>query len=244
MFAEGSRKKTKTKTKVTGSNSTIETLLPTETTVSLEHEYSLLRLLHHRNKNQHRVATWWKHLNTLKRDLTKLLAMNRCVSLTSRQSAVMLAYKIRHVDVTKCYRAFNGIVALGQFVTLGLTLLGMLARVNDCIGKMDGLEEYEMERKRQGMKTHKGEEDVLSMATVSDDLGEEIGEVVSTDIETLEKKRKSDLSLLEPEIKKKKKKLKSKTEAGVKPKSSDLTTTDKKKKKKKKTKSAIDDIFG
>ncbi|CEP23762.1 unnamed protein product [Cyberlindnera jadinii] len=99
-------------------------------TTELQHEFSLLRILYHRNKNQHRVTTWWKWLNSLKRTLTKVLC------LPDRLRLQPLVKKLKLHIIPGCYRAFNNIISLGQFVTLGLVLLGLLARINKCI---DGL---------------------------------------------------------------------------------------------------------
>lgn len=35
--------------------------------------HTLLRLIHHRNKNQHRKSKWWKWLSTLNRTVWKLV---------------------------------------------------------------------------------------------------------------------------------------------------------------------------
>lgn len=41
--------------------------------VQLRESAKILHLLFHRNKNQHRQATWWKWLSMLRRCLAKLI---------------------------------------------------------------------------------------------------------------------------------------------------------------------------
>lgn len=104
---------------------------------SLTTEYQLLHLVYHRNYNQHRVARWWRWFNELHRRVRRVLKLQydeQVKSLSAR--GLKLAAEIKyivHKVVKKCYWEFNGIIALGQFVPLGLTLLGMLARINSLL---------------------------------------------------------------------------------------------------------------
>jgi ribonuclease MRP protein subunit RMP1 len=182
--------------------------------VKLRHEYSLLRILHHRNKNQHHVAKWWRDLNTLKRLLTKLISMK---DLQSKQ-CYDLVYKLKKYTIPQCYRSFNNIVALGQFITLGLVLLGLLARINSCIDELG----VELKVKVQKQMIQRNE-------VVINDLGDDLGEAVEN-VESAPLAKSSMKSMNSEPIKTKKEKRRK-----------DSTEHTKKKKKKR---SAIDDIFG
>jgi len=205
-------------------------LIPKDSFASLEHEYGILRLIYHRNKNQHRVATWWKYLNSLKRYHTKLISLlhtyNRKNNDKIRTKILKVASHL-YFDICKgAYRAFNGIIALGQFITLGLTLIGVLGKIYNEVGKIEGLHVAKAKSINRREESKVGDVDDLNA-----DLGEEI---VIQDVKE-EKKRKS-VEPMDFGVKKKKKKI---TELSV-----SSFDKDKKKKKKKKNKSAIDDIFG
>lgn len=210
-------------------------LLPKDSLSSLEHEYGIIRLIHHRNRNQHRVTSWWKHLNSLKRNLTKLISL---LHTYFRKANDKIRHKVlevaRHLylHVSKAaYRAFNGIIALGQFIPLGLTLVGTLGKVYHEVGKIEGLKDIRVQR-FNGAPLENSD----NLGIDGEDLGADLGEEVVVDEIPDMKKRKS-FDNAEFVVKKKKK-----TE-GTKLKN-DSTRVGEKKKKKKKSKSAIDDIFG
>lgn len=94
--------------------------------LSLQNEYSILHLLYHRNKNQHRALCWWKYLNMMHRHLRSILKLHG-----SNSPEVVRAVQEfqRRKILDKSYWEFNSIVALGQFVALGMTLVGLVARV-------------------------------------------------------------------------------------------------------------------
>lgn len=100
-------------------------------TESLTTEYQLLHLVYHRNYNQHRVARWWRSFNELHRHVRRVLKL-----LSVKKSSPALSLEIKYIVnklIKKCYWEFNGIVALGQFVPLGLVLIGLLARINSLL---------------------------------------------------------------------------------------------------------------
>lgn len=93
-------------------------------------EFQILHLIYYRSINQHRVAVWWKYLEMLHRHLRKVV-----VDPTNQ-------YEIRYIKqrlLRKCYYEFNGIIALGQFINLGFTLVGLISRVGDLLDKMEDL---------------------------------------------------------------------------------------------------------
>ncbi|KAK8114996.1 hypothetical protein PG999_007065 [Apiospora kogelbergensis] len=118
----------------------------------------LLAGFNHRNKNQHRVATWWASFNMLRRHVTKWAdeldqqaksrppkKRKRIVSAqggddndtkkkTEDGPAEVRALWLRDVLVPKCYLAFSQLAADNQFAALGLVLTGALAQVyNACV---------------------------------------------------------------------------------------------------------------
>ncbi|GKZ58358.1 hypothetical protein AnigIFM49718_004176 [Aspergillus niger] len=98
--------------------------------------HSILHLIFHRNKNQHRGTKWWKWLSILKRVTLKLArSLDHQQSYGSVESS---ADQLRHHLLTyvmpKCYQAFSAVVADGQFSTLGTVLIATLARLAKATG--------------------------------------------------------------------------------------------------------------
>lgn len=94
---------------------------------ALQQEYAILHLVWHRNKNQHRALHWWRYFNMLHRHVRAIL--NAHLLRMPAQVATRIARLRRKKIMDKAYWEFNGIIALGQFVTLGLTLVGALAKI-------------------------------------------------------------------------------------------------------------------
>jgi ribonuclease MRP protein subunit RMP1 len=95
---------------------------------TLQLELSLLRILHHRNKNQHHLQPFFKHLSILKRILSLLL---------SHVESSYLLQRLRTIVVPKAWEEFSRVVARGEFVTLGLVLCGCVSRIGYCIGGIE-----------------------------------------------------------------------------------------------------------
>ncbi|QLQ82344.1 hypothetical protein HG537_0H01050 [Torulaspora globosa] len=100
--------------------------------LKLRKEFLLIHLVWHRNKNQHRGSVWWKRLNMLKRNCGQVLEILQKPSI-ERAGDVVKLYKLvndfNKRQLSKTYRDFNGVIGLGQFVTLGVTLIGLLSRI-------------------------------------------------------------------------------------------------------------------
>ena len=62
----------------------------------------ILTLLHHRNKNQHRQAHWWKWLSMLKRCLQKLAHELQIDNFDSTRSDQRIVY-MRDLLLPRCY---------------------------------------------------------------------------------------------------------------------------------------------
>ncbi|KAJ6023261.1 uncharacterized protein N7446_013620 [Penicillium canescens] len=82
--------------------------------------HSILHLIFHRNKNQHRGAKWWKWLSALKRATLDLARSGAQAHLA-------------HI-VPRCYVAFSTVVADNRFSSLGVVLLATLARLSKVTG--------------------------------------------------------------------------------------------------------------
>ena len=124
----------------------------------LTHLQSLIHLLHHRNKNQHRRSSWYKHLSLFRRHLNHLLSdYNTLLPATPpttnlerarlRTQTPALQARItkrlefwRDVVVGRWMRAFSQVVADGRFSVLGLVMLGCLSGVCGVVGVVEGLE--------------------------------------------------------------------------------------------------------
>ncbi|CCK67973.1 Rmp1p KNAG_0A02840 [Huiozyma naganishii CBS 8797] len=94
---------------------------------SLQQEYRLIQLVYHRNRNQHQSARWWNRFNMLKRNCDAVLR-----ELMRGDPHVVRMYRLLgslRKQLPQTYYAFNGVIALNQFVTLGVVLVGLLSRV-------------------------------------------------------------------------------------------------------------------
>lgn len=224
-------------------------ILSSEEVQKLENEYGILHLIYHRDHNQHHVAVWWKDLNQLHRCIRKILRKiyefeeTKKHVIKQRLHAETLALARSMIKTrlfTRCYYSFNGIIALGQFVTLGLTLVGSLSALYALTMKIRGLTDT---LASITLKTSLGNSKRISgvpETALDDDLGEEIlfeekptvvknqeGEAMRKPHEPAPKRKLDDIESIFGDKPKKKKKEKKE-----------------KKPKEKKKKSAIDDIFG
>ncbi|EDO15153.1 hypothetical protein Kpol_397p13 [Vanderwaltozyma polyspora DSM 70294] len=103
--------------------------------LKLHQEYRILHLLYHRNKNQHHVAIWWKRFNILKRSCGQVIEILQDKKIKGSKNWFKLYNLIENLinkQINKIYYDFNGIIALGQFVTLGVVLIGLLSRIYNC----------------------------------------------------------------------------------------------------------------
>ncbi|KFY35988.1 hypothetical protein V494_05419 [Pseudogymnoascus sp. VKM F-4513 (FW-928)] len=96
----------------------------------------LLHLTAHRNKNQHRIAKWWASFSMLRRQLGKLIAALENPDAAFRAKKIEIEKRVvflREEVVPRCYLAFSTVVADNQYASLGLMLMGCLARLNKLI---------------------------------------------------------------------------------------------------------------
>lgn len=122
----------------------------------LKNEYGILHLLYHRNKNQHRTLKWWKYFNIFHRKIRKIVKPLMDIEDSTDETKILVKRKIVLCEIkrlfgqkifTKAYFEYNGILALGQFVTLGLALIGNLSKLYCILRNVVGLEgSYEPER--------------------------------------------------------------------------------------------------
>lgn len=117
--------------------------------IQLREILNVLGLLHHRNKNQHRQAKWWKWLSMLKRCLEKL------TTDLEKSDAVRCTGRIRYMEYflfSRCYvsvklgiglltcfmlmgyRSFAQVIQDGQFASLGIVLVAQLAKIERLVG--------------------------------------------------------------------------------------------------------------
>lgn len=204
--------------------------------LELLNEFRLLHLIYHRNKNQHRVSIWWKQLNMLKRNsaqVLELLSKNHNRSLKN-QNDIRRLYRIIHDFISKhlhkAYYDFNGVITLGQFVTLGVVLVGLLSKTYSIYVKI--IDRYKITfdklgcigkniiRKKQFIMEEAYETQAIIETMNDEEIGQEIIDIPEERTLSLEK---SVQTYSIPGLKQSKVK---------------------KKKKAKKNKSAIDSIFG
>jgi ribonuclease MRP protein subunit RMP1 len=88
-------------------------------------ELSLLHVLHHRNRNQHHLQPFFKHLAVLKRTLSHLL---------EHIESEYLVQKLRTTVIPAFWEEVSRVVARGEFVALGLVLCASVARIGCSLG--------------------------------------------------------------------------------------------------------------
>ncbi|KAJ9643054.1 RNase MRP subunit [Coniosporium tulheliwenetii] len=108
--------------------------ISTEALNSLRRTRDLLHLLAHRNKNQHRRSTWWRHLSHFRSELRLLVGELEALSanLGDAKTREMVAARVgrwRDALVPRWYFAFSQLTAGTQFAAIGVALLAMLASV-------------------------------------------------------------------------------------------------------------------
>lgn len=221
----------------------------------LVNEYELLHLLYHRNRNQHGSAEWWNIFNIIHRQLRHILKLlvdlqnlKTKKTVADRKQRVYLAIKYLIIKkiFTRGYYQFNGIIALGQYITLGLALVGSLGKIHELLLEFEGVKEV----LRDGRQLVDNQQPVAgSLKGVVD--GDDLGEVV--DLQPEKRKHEHDevqepLYIYDTLPKTKKQKQK---ENPTKPKkthsgnsSLDDALGESSKKKPKEKKSSIRDIFG
>ncbi|GEQ72042.1 hypothetical protein JCM33374_g5728 [Metschnikowia sp. JCM 33374] len=233
------------------SSNTPSKILSSDLVQRLENEYRILHLIYHRNYNQHHVAVWWKDLNILHRNVRKILRKIYDFEVTKKHilkqrlhnEAVAIArFMVKKRIFSSCYYSFNGVVALGQFISLGLTLLASLSALHNLIMSIDGLAS-KLEATKMPSVAEKGvTSHASSVIPEDDDLGEEI---VFTEKPAPLRREKEDPILMNTPITVPKRKFEDIDSIfGEKPKKKKEKKEKKEKNKLKKKKSAIDDIFG
>ena len=108
-------------------NLTLEKLVPVQ---------QLLHLTVHRNKNQHRITKWWGNLQLLRRNIKKLVEMLESKEAEYRrgkEALLKMSNWMAAEIVPRTYLSFSAVVADNQYASLGLMLMGCLARVNACV---------------------------------------------------------------------------------------------------------------
>lgn len=215
--------------------------VPRDVLISLQQENRLILLLFHRNKNQHRVAKWWKQFSTLKRVVRKVLNILQNWHESRQNELYYILNKFFKVYAKKMYYEFNGVIALGQFPTLGVVLIGLLSRIYHlCKELILLIDKRLVEKIAQKENYSLGQENITTnieqLKKLATESNEELGEVI-TEAEIHDSKEPS-TTIESVDIT---------TDNIIQYKQSTDKKVDKPKKKKKKSKkpkSAIDSIFG
>lgn len=185
---------------------------------ALRSEAEILHLIYHRNKNQFRRTKWWTQFAILHRRCWKMI---RDLESGETEQFLGTVKFLKKKLIPSAYRSFHNVLAQGQFVTLGLAIITLLARINQLLQSSNLVEE----------NTNKAKPATL----VDDKMDLDVGEMLSREDfekEVVTKKRSRET-----------------TDAPATT-SSDVSSSSSKENKKKKSKkqkkgsSAIDDIFG
>ncbi|PSK56526.1 hypothetical protein B9Z65_6150 [Elsinoe australis] len=137
--------------------SPLKTRLTPPALATLTHLHTLLHLLHHRNKAQHRRSHWYKSLSLLRRHLFLLVNLYTTLNsipdthsarhrkksedrLTESHVEKELLY-LSDVLVPRAWRAFSQLVADLRFAVLGTFLVAVLGEVGRVLGVTGRVEE-------------------------------------------------------------------------------------------------------
>ncbi|KAI4715668.1 hypothetical protein E4T48_08141 [Aureobasidium sp. EXF-10727] len=142
-------------------------------TGDLQHLHTMMHLLHHRNHNQHRRSTWYRHFNIFRRHLgtvLKHLATLAHVPTTNlarhKKKAEDEALRLRiqqtvsfwrDVLVPKAQHAFGQLIADGRFAVLGVVLMAILGHVCRVFGLISVYEELGEEETRKAIEVFAAE---------------------------------------------------------------------------------------
>lgn len=184
----------------------------------------------------------------LHRNIRKILAKLRAIDdtrkiLRKQQLLTEATAVARHMVKSGLFRKasydFNSIIALGQFVTLGMVLVASLSAIYSVVAELDdGYRETKGKAINGKMKVEKE----LKQGADVDDLGEEILDLVTPSVEAVKSVNLDELFKNKGGIGKKQK---SEYKVLKEPREKDKRKKEKKEKKKKdKKRNAIDDIFG
>ena len=132
-------------------------------TETLRLELSVLQVLHHRNKNQHHLQQFFKHLSILKRTSSLLL---------DHPDSEFLLRKLRTQVIPQAWESFSRVVARGEFPGLGIVLLALVGRIAFCLGGVELNEEVELDEFEQNE-----ENEEVGVAVRRHSIDEEIIEV-------------------------------------------------------------------
>ncbi|KAF7889214.1 hypothetical protein EAF00_009514 [Botryotinia globosa] len=238
----------------------MNTLTPNPHHASLLSLAHLLHLTHHRNKNQHRLSKWYISFGILRRQVSRLLSIIPEHVMESSRGKVKgkarerkereerelqsLVKFIQEDVVPGCYLAFSQLVANNQYATLGLMLMGCLARLYKVLGALRVLTAEEIAEQGRVVK----ETPQLNEAEIEEDMGEKIVRDFPVsemeDSQKVERKEEDDTDIQKAKPKKRKQ-----DGEVVEPSSSKLASSDStlakppKKKRKKKGGDAIEDLF-
>ncbi|KAF7935410.1 uncharacterized protein EAE97_008317 [Botrytis byssoidea] len=238
----------------------MNTLTPNPHHASLLSLTHLLHLTHHRNKNQHRLSKWYISFGILRRQVSRLLSIIPEHVMESSRGKVKgkarerkereereLQSLVRFIQedvVPGCYLTFSQLVANNQYATLGLMLMGCLARLYKVLGALRVFTAEEIAEQAGVVK----ETPQLNEAEIEEDMGEKIVRDVPVsemeDSQKVERKEEDNTDIQKAKPKKRKQ-----DGEVVEPKTSKLASSDStpakppKKKRKKKGGDAIEDLF-
>lgn len=166
-------------------NLTLEKLVPAQ---------QLLHLTVHRNQNQHRITKWWGNLQLLRRNVKRLVEMLSSKEAEFRKGKMAMLKMCQWLEteiIPRVYLSFSAVVADNQYASLGLLLMGCLARVNACVSfprSRSQSEEAEVEATMKSTKTVIPSEDFGEAITREEEKLEE--QVIEESREKRKKERR------------------------------------------------------
>ncbi|KAA8917118.1 hypothetical protein TRICI_000790 [Trichomonascus ciferrii] len=190
---------------------------------ALRSETEILHLIYHRNRNQFKRTKWWTQFSILHRRCWQLVELVETARDSDKLKSIV--HFLNKKLIPSAYRSFHNVLAQGQFVTLGLAIIALLARIRHLLRPSD------MNKKlTASMIETKMDVDVetTTPSSAGDVRALDMGETIS---------RNEITKPVKSEAKRSKKRTSTDADDSV-------SSSKKKKKPKKKAKNEIDDIFG
>lgn len=172
----------------------------------LKVESNLLEILYHRNKNQHHSASWFRYLKLLRSCVNRILAVDASSAILcapeprkryqkdsdkalNKQCLIFLERK------TAMQIAFSQIIGTGQYVSLGMILLGVLARIWKIVSEITP----DSQNLHSASGEHASEAERMETPPIHDPARNDIGIVLERDSSSFEAPKTTSLLLASPD---------------------------------------------
>ncbi|KAF1811999.1 hypothetical protein P152DRAFT_41764 [Eremomyces bilateralis CBS 781.70] len=179
--------------------------VPNEHKTELRTLSRLVHRLYHRNKNQHRRSLWWRHFDSFRRELRRVVEEIAVREVTFKRGVDMKKRRRSEVERKKAYQArwetwrdrkvgrwftaFSQLLASLRFPSFGLVLIACLARICSLLGITGAIEAIAAQKTAEAAKAWatKDVQQISALADAGQVGGDtDLGMVVAREMETVE----------------------------------------------------------